>query len=390
MFLVIELKKTAIRGLFFISIMFCAALLVNIRLNSDGSLTSNKDFIDKEEMSIILQELFNYRNRMLLTNDVKKVEALYDTGQKVGLWAFEHQARRIRYLHNWADKQGVRFIDIKTKLKVRWVKKKNDIITSNIVASTEYKYVYEDSPGQNSPEQNSLAKDLPSKINMFRIGTYHLLDLKVLNQKWLITREWYTDPFADSLRLDNIKTKENKEYIKAQKPQDFSQLAQRRLDAVAYADQYCGAAANEEYEYVYNKKYRNYNPLGGDCANFASQILHEGGKFRKTRAWNYQRGGSPAWVNAQAFKDFMVGSKRASLIASGSYDQVLKASYQLLPGDFIAYEKKGRVTHISVVTGADTKGYTYVNSHNTDRYHVPWDLGWSNRGIKFWLVRVHY
>lgn len=385
MFLVIEFKRAAIRGLFFVFIMLCAALLVNIKLNSDGSLTSNKDFIDKEEMSVILQELFNYRNRMLLTNDVQKIAVLYDTGQKVGLWAFEHQARRIRYLHNWADKQGIRFIDIKTKLKVRSVKKKNEVITSNIVASTEYKYVYED-----SLKQNSLTKDLPSEINVFRIGTYHLLDLKVLNQKWLIAREWYTDPFADSLRLDKIKTKENKEYIKAQKPRDFAQLAQRRLDAVAYADQYCGAAANEEYEYVYNKKYRNYNPLGGDCANFASQILHEGGKFRKTRAWNYQRGGSQAWVNAQAFKDFMLGSKRASLIASGPYDQVLKASYQLLPGDFIAYEKKGRVTHISVVTGADTRGYTYVNSHNTDRYHVPWDLGWSNRGIKFWLVRVHY
>lgn len=383
MFLVIKLKTIAVHGLFFILIILSTVFL--LRLNSDRSLPSNKDLIDKEEMSVILQEFFNYRNRMLLANDVKKIEALYDTGQTVGLWAFEHQARRMKYLHNWADKQGVRFIDIKTKLRVRWVRKKKDIITSNIVVSTEYKYIYEDSLTQTSPTQA-----LTAKANMFRIGTYHLLDLKVLDQKWLIGREWYTDPFADSLRLDNIKTKENKEYIKAGKPRDFSHLEQRRLDAVGYADRYCGAAADEEYEYAYNKKYRNYNPLGGDCANFASQILHEGGKFRKTNAWNYQRGGSQAWVNAQAFKDFMLGSKRASLIAYGTYDQVLKASYQLLPGDFIAYEKKGRVTHISVVTGADSKGYTVVNSHNTDRYHVPWDLGWSDRGIKFWLVRVHY
>lgn len=379
MFLVIKLKTFAIHGLFFSLIIFCAVFL--LRLNSQHSLPSNKDLIDKEEMFVILQELFNYRNRMLLANDIKKIETLYDTGQTVGRWAFEHQARRMKYLHNWADKQGVRFIDIKTKLRVRWVKKKKDTITSNIVASTEYKYIYED----------TLPQTLASKVNIFRIGTYHLLDLKILDQKWLIGREWYTDPFADSLQLDNIKTKENKERIKAGNPRDFSQLEQRRFDAVAYADRYCGAAADEEYEYAYNKKYRNYNPLGGDCANFASQILHEGGKFRKTGAWNYQRnGGSQAWVNAQAFKDFMLGSKRASLIAYGPYDQVLEASYQLLPGDFIAYEKKGRVTHISVVTGADSKGYTFVNSHNADRYHVPWDLGWSDRGIKFWLVRVDY
>ena len=229
MFLVIKLKTFAIHGLFFILIIFCAVFL--LKLNSEHSLPSNKDLIDQEEMSVILQELFNYRNRMLLANDIKKIELLYDTGQTVGRWAFEHQARRMRYLHNWADKQGVRFIDIKTKLRVRWVKKKKDTITSNIVASTEYKYIYED----------ALPQALTAKVNMFRIGTYHLLDLKILDQKWLIGREWYTDPFADSLRLDNIKTKENKERIKAGNARDFSQLEQRRLEAVAYADRYCGA-----------------------------------------------------------------------------------------------------------------------------------------------------
>ena len=39
--------------------------------------------------------------------------------------------------------------------------------------------------------------------------------------------------------------------------------------------------ASAENEFKYNKKYRDYNPQGGDCANFASQILFEGGKFKK-------------------------------------------------------------------------------------------------------------
>jgi hypothetical protein len=86
----------------------------------------------------------------------------------------------------------------------------------------------------------------------------------------------------------------------------------------------------------------------------------------------------------------MVNSGRASVVAYGTYDKVYKSAYKLEPGDFIAYEKKGDVTHISVVSGADSKGYTLVTCHNTDRNKVPWDLGWSNRGIKFWLVRVNY
>ena len=113
-------------------------------------------------------------------------------------------------------------------------------------------------------------------------------------------------------------------------------------------------------------------------------------KFRKTREWNYDKDGSRAWVNAQAFKNFWLWSGRASLIASGRYEKVVKASYKLLPGDFVAYEKKGEIVHISVVTGADSKGYSLVNCHNIDRYRVPWDLGWSDKGIKFWLVRVHF
>ena len=53
-------------------------------------------------------------------------------------------------------------------------------------------------------------------------------------------------------------------------------------------------------------------------------------------------------------------------------------------------QKKGDITHISVVTGADSKGYSLVTCHNTDRNNVPWDLGWSDKKIIFWLVHVNY
>jgi len=211
------------------------------------------------------------------------------------------------------------------------------------------------------------------------------------NDRWLISKEWYNDPFADSLKLDNIKVDSIREYILSQGPRDFSNIGERRQNAVEYAHRYCGAASEEKYGFQYNKKYRNYNSQGGDCANFASQILYEGGKFKKTYSWNYdKKGATRAWLNAQGFKDYMISSGRASLIAYGSYEKVYKASYKLLPGDFVAYEKKGKVTHISVVTGADSKGYALVTCHNTDRNDVPWDLGWSNSNIRFWLVRVHY
>ena len=86
----------------------------------------------------------------------------------------------------------------------------------------------------------------------------------------------------------------------------------------------------------------------------------------------------------------MVNSGRASYIAKGKYSEIYKAAYNLRPGDFVAYEKNGRITHISTVTGLDSKGYPLVTCHNTDRLLVPFDLGWSNDNIRFHLIDVYY
>ncbi|QEK13559.1 amidase domain-containing protein [Crassaminicella thermophila] len=329
-------------------------------------------FIDKK-ISQEIQKIFDIRSQAILDKDIKTLESLYDVSRKYGAWAYEHELKKMKYLHGWSDKQGIKFTNIISKTMVKWVKEKGEKFTVNLTVCTEYKYVYEDDT---------------KKVNSFRIGTYHSLDLKEYDDKWIIMREWYTDPFADSMHLDQIKTEKIKEYIISQNSRDLSNIGERRKSALEYADRYCGAAGDKEF--IYNKKYKNYNPNGGDCANFASQILYEGGKFRKTYSWNYDKGGSKAWVNAHAFKGYMVYSGRASVVAYGTYEKVYKAAYKLMPGDFVAYEKKGEVTHISVVTGADSKGYTLVNSHNTDRYRVPWDLGWSDKGIKFWLIHVHF
>lgn len=329
-------------------------------------------FEDKETTKKI-QELFDVRNNAILDKDTDILEKFYDKSVKYGSWAYAHELKKMTYLHRWSDKQGIKFSDINSKVMVRWIKNKGDKTTINLTVSTEYKYYYEDNT---------------QKTNDFRIGTYHSIDVKEVDEKLVIIREWYTDPFADSMQLDQNKTDKIKDYITSQNYRDMSNLLDRRKNAIEYADKYCGAAGEDTYSY--NKKYKNYNSLGGDCANFASQILFEGGKFRKNYTWNYVKDGSKSWVNAQAFKNYMIYSGRASTIAHGTYDNVYKAAYKLLPGDFVAYEKKGKVIHISVVTGTDSKGYALVNSHNTDRYRVPWDLGWSNKGIKFWLIHVHF
>lgn len=367
--MIIIFKKSM---LFIVLIVILILVILGSVISKSGVLVT---VFNREDVQEIVNYVFEYRNSALLRKDLDSLNYLYNKDVKFGLWAYEHELKKMKYLHIWSEKQGIQFNDIDTIIKIKSVKEDEDGYQINFTASTEYKYVYSDDP---------------NNTNMFRIGTYHLLNVEKQEDKWLITREWYTDPFADSLNLDKIDTEDVRDFIVSQESRDMSSIGERRESAALYADTYCGAAADEEYDLKYNSKYKDYNHLGGDCANFASQVLHEGGGFKKTGAWNYQKDGTKAWVNAQAFKDYIIYSGRGSVIAKGSYEQVYKLSYKLLPGDFVAYEKKGKVTHISVVTGVDSKGYSLVNCHNTDRYRVPWDLGWSDRNIRFWLVRVHY
>ncbi|HEY5587681.1 MAG TPA: amidase domain-containing protein [Candidatus Paceibacterota bacterium] len=358
-----------------IRLFLLVILLLLVQLCSPN-LTYAATEDEKKEVTSYIEQIFQKRNKAILSGDIELIKSIYNMKTKYGTWAYEYEKRKMNYINNWAQKQGIKFIDITPTVIVKTIKGSIDNFYIYLLCSTEYKYVYE-----NQPEVENSSK----------IGTYHILHLTSKDGSLIISKEWYKDPFGDSLNLDNIKADSIKSYILSQNARDLSTIDKRRIKAVEYADKYCGAASTAEFEYKYNKKYRDYNPQGGDCANFASQILFEGGKFRKNSAWNYDKNGATrAWLNADGFKRYMEYSGRASVIAYGSYDKVYKASYKLLPGDFVAYEKKNDITHISVVTGADSRGYALVSCHNSDRNKVPWDLGWSNKSIKFWLVRVHY
>lgn len=355
-------------------ILICIILLVIILSSIIFKNTSIKKVFTDTTYNTIIQNNMIVRNNSILSKDIDNIKKLYRLDTKYGIWAYEHEINKMKYLHNWSEKQGIKFISIISNPIIKWHKNNGDKITLSLTVSTEYKYVYNDNKNE---------------MNTFRIGTYHLMDIEKINEQWLISKDWYNDPFADILSLKDEKIDDIREIITNQQKKQV-ELNNRRIKAIEYADRFVGAADNGVNNYEYNKKYRNYNHLGGDCANFASQALHEGGEFKKTYSWNYIKEGTKSWVNAQAFKDYMIYSGRGRVLDYGDYNKVLKSSYKLLPGDFIAYQKKGKVVHISLVTGIDSKGYRLVNCHNTDRYRVPWDLGFSASKVRYWFVRMNY
>ncbi len=338
--------------------------------------TSFNEEDDKSLYKKIAENIFIKRNNSILTGDLKSVKSLYAKNCKLGQFAYEYELRKIKYINNWAEKQGIKFINITPNLTFKKITSNDTSVNFYIKCNTFYKYKY-------------LNDD--TKINSCGIGTYHILKLVKENDDYLIAKEWYTDPFADSLNLENLKVDSITTHIMSENERDLSDIKENRKKAISYAFKYCGISNSSDENSSYNKKYRDFNPAGGDCANFASQTLFASENFRKNSSWNYNKGeASASWVNAGKFTHYMLYSGRASLIARGSYEKVYKASYKLLPGDIVAYEKKGDITHVSVVSGADSKGYSLVTCHNTDRLNVPWDLGWSDKKITFYLIHVNF
>ncbi len=374
-----QIRKVAVLAGFFVII---GVLLFNskeLQLSTfirEAKDTKSENDCEVAKYQLLLENIFDSRNKAILTKNDDMLKKLYDVNHKFGLWAYEHEVTKMKYLENWSSKQGVKFNDIKTRVKVKKVKEKEENLYGIIcTVSTEYNYFYENQPDVK---------------NMFRIGTYHYLNMSIIDNEYIITKEWYTDPFADSLHLDNIKSDDIKDYIISKEKPELN-LTEEQKKGVDYAHKFCGAAADEEYGMKFNSEYKDFNPDGGDCANYASQIMFESGRFKKNQTWNYvDNSGTKAWVNAQGFKNYLLNSGRGSLICKGTYQDVYKLAYNMTPGDIVGYEKGGRITHVSTVTGLDSKGYPLVTCHNTDRLLVPWDLGWSNKDIRFHLIKVHY
>ncbi|MPW26187.1 amidase domain-containing protein [Alkalibaculum sp. M08DMB] len=323
-----------------------------------------------DEIEKVAKQLLNDMNIAYLNGDEELLKEQYDVDTLYGKWAFEYALKKMEYIKTWSEKQGIEYTDIKSDYKFTKVSGSDQAFDLTVKSIDQYDYKY---------------KDGDTVANSYSIAVYHYMRIEMKKDKWVITKDWFSDPMSDSLGIEEEKKPEIKEYINTYQYDNYK-LEGRRKDAVKYADKYSSALINNSY----NDKYRNYNPVGGDCANFASQVLHEGGGFKKNSVWNYDKGGSLAWIKAYNLTHYLLNSGRGSRIAVGGYESVYQAAYKLQPGDIVAYEEKGDIKHVSVITGYDSKGYPLVNCHNVDRHRVPWDLGWNREGIKYWFVRVHY
>lgn len=115
-----------------------------------------------------------------------------------------------------------------------------------------------------------------------------------------------------------------------------------------------------------NSAYYNFDGVGGDCTNFASQYLFSGVgvmNYEKDLGWYYN---SPddraaAWSDADYFRKFMLNNKSA-----GPFGVSVSLEY-LEAGDFISLKNDFLYYHTVFVSGF-ANGVPLVSAHTQDSY----------------------
>jgi hypothetical protein len=341
---------------------------------------------EKEEIEAVLIHIFEQRANVMINQNVHELEAHYLTNQQVSRYAYRNEKNRVNYVNKWADKRAIRLVAAQSNIRIVRLKTKGDTAIVSLDQSLKISYDY-------------LNKIVP--IQSFGVGTRNFMTLKKINGKWKIYREWYLDPLDENPNKI-AETSDGLSPFIPNKAEVSNGEKYNRLRAVSYANKYAGAAWGAGNNHRYNRKYSDYTGKGGDCTNFASQVIgdKEAGGLPMTYAWRYAKrdGATQSWIRTDSFSEFILYNGYGELVSKGDFAHIVTptkkhphgAISHLQPGDLIGHIIEGNdIDHFSIVVGFDEYGYPLVNSHTADRYRAPFDLGW-DRNTKYLLIHIKY
>lgn len=115
-----------------------------------------------------------------------------------------------------------------------------------------------------------------------------------------------------------------------------------------------------------NSMYLNFDGIGGDCTNFASQCLFAGVgimNYEKDIGWYYisPNDRAAAWSDAEYFRRFMLNNKSV-----GPFGTALPVN-RLEIGDFISLYNGNEYYHTLIITGF-SESVPLVSAHTDDSY----------------------
>lgn len=140
------------------------------------------------------------------------------------------------------------------------------------------------------------------------------------------------------------------------------------------------------WAYARNPDYYDYELIGGDCTNFASQCIYAGARVMNAhveRGWFYLNANnkSPSWTGVEYLRNFLVGNTQ------GRGPFAVEVGIEgIQPGDIVQLSFDGthfQHTPVVVKTGSVPNiGNTLIAAHTIDSDNRPLDT-YSYEKIRF-------
>lgn len=139
------------------------------------------------------------------------------------------------------------------------------------------------------------------------------------------------------------------------------ETAYNRENAVAYA---------KKWAFGRNPAYYNFNLIGGDCTNFASQCIYAGAEvmnFTPVTGWYYKsvNDRSPSWTGVEYLYNFLTANEGV-----GPFAKEVPLS-ELEPGDIVQLGTSTGDYYHSPVVVAVRNGMIFVAAHTNDAFNRP-------------------
>lgn len=131
----------------------------------------------------------------------------------------------------------------------------------------------------------------------------------------------------------------------------------------------------KKWAFERNPKYYNFDGIGGDCTNFASQILHAGGcamDYSRWTGWYYTsvNNRAPSWTSVEYLYKFLINNKDKGPIAEECTIDDLEI------GDIIQlnFNYDDKFNHSPIVVKIDEPRKPeniFIAAHTYDRFEYP-------------------
>lgn len=285
---------------------------------------------DVEEIKQILKQTLENRVNLAKEN---KLDEKYSTRNAALL---EHEKKRAYKIDEALKKFPGKIVSTETLVNVKEIGVNEDTADAqayeilSVVWIPDKQEVPADRP--NGPKYGT-NPNIPRGSNgevTSSVGTPHKLKLEKKNNKWVIIKDEYNDGTWLDLKSPDypgpIFINEQSERSTTTSQSSVTPMSTavpyNWNDAIIYARTWVNPitpGVNNPDAYN-NALYKNYNPYGGDCANYVSQCLAYGNQWMNS-TWKYNDNGtSPwqtsddtatvAWINNASLRSWIINANR--------------------------------------------------------------------------------